>query len=222
MKLPFTTRAVFGKKVASLREQGSVPVVCYGAKQKSASYTVPLKPLTDFLASDVVIVETDGDLQGKQVLLQAIDMHPVTGVPIHADFLFVDTSQEVEHEVPIRVEGESPGVKVHEGQMVVALDKVVVRALPQHIPGFVIADVSGLADIGSHLAVSDLPLPDNVTLVSNLEDTVISIVEQSQEEEEPVQEDEDYLESIEVTGKGGKKPEEGEAGEEEEGAGEQE
>ncbi|MDE0243561.1 MAG: 50S ribosomal protein L25 [Candidatus Kaiserbacteria bacterium] len=220
MKLPFTSRTIFGKQVAGLRKAGSVPVVCYGAEQKSTAYTVPVKQLTDLLTSDVVVVEADGDLQGKQVLLQDIDFHPVTGDPIHADFLFVDASREVEHEVPIRVEGEAPGVKVHEGQMVVALDKLIVRALPQNIPGFVTADVSGLEDIGSHLSVSNIPLPDNVTLVSNPEDTVISIVEQSQEEEEPVQEDENYLENIEVTGKGGKKPEDEEVAEED--AGEQE
>ena len=205
MKLPLTSRTVFGKKVARLRREGIVPVVCYGAGQETAPYSVSERTLSDLLASDDVIIETDGDLRGKRVLLQDVDLHPVSGRPMHADFLFVDTSREVEYEVPVRVEGEAPAVRTHEGQMVVALDKLAVRALPQHIPSHVIADVGSLGEIGAHLAVSDIPIPDNVTLVSNPEDIVISIVEQSQEEEVPVEESGDYLENIEVTGKGGKK-----------------
>lgn len=208
MKLPFTTRTVFGKKVARLRREGLIPVVCYGAGQESGAYTVPVKQLQGLMASDDVVIEVEGDLQGKQVMLQDVAVHPVSGTVLHADFLFVDLSQEVEYEVQVRTEGESPGVKVKEGQMVVALDRIVLRALPQHIPSHLVADVSGLDDIGTHLTVADLAVPDNVTLVSNPEDIVISIVKQTQEEEEPITEGDDYLDQIEVTGKGGKKEEE--------------
>ena len=208
MQIAFTKREVFGKKVESLRQQGNTPVVCYGNKEKTESFSVNTKLFKKLLTSEQVVIETSGDLPGKQVLLQDVTYHPVTGSPLHADFLFVDASHEVTHEVPVHIEGEAPGVKTHEGQMVVALDHIEIRALPQNIPGSVTADVNTLETIGTRLLASDIPLPDNVTLVTNPEEIIVSIVEQSQEEEQEPETDEDYLSKIEVTGKGGKKEEE--------------
>ena len=208
MKIALAKREITGKKVADLRTQGQTPVVCYGNKEESQSYTIPTKALKTILTSDQVLFETDGDMPGKQVMVQDIAYHPTTEEPIHVDFLFVDATQEVTHEVPIQVDGEAPAEKAHEGQVLVTLDKIEVRALPQHIPSQVIADISGLEEIGSRLTASTIPLPENVTLVTNPDEIIVSIVEESQEEEQEQETDEDYLSKIEVTGKGGKKEEE--------------
>ena len=213
MKVMLTKRDVLGKKVEVLRKQGLIPVICYGNSQEVVPYSVGVKNLKALLDSDSVVFETEGDLSGEQVILQDIDYHPVSGEPIHVDFLFVDATHEVEHEVPVQVEGEAPAVKTYNGQVLITLDKVEVRALPQHIPGHVTIDVSGLEEIGSRIVASDIPLPENVTLVTNPDEIVVSVVEESQEEEEETQTDEDYLSTIEVTGKGGKKEEDA-AGEE--------
>ena len=204
MKIAFERRDVVGKGVASLREQGMTPVVCYGKKEASNPYSVKTQFLKKFLASGEVVIETDGDLSDKQVILQDIAVHPVSGMPLHADFLFVDAEHEVEHEVPVQVVGEAPGVKVEGGQMIIALDRIAIRALPHNIPTHIHVDISQLEHVGSHLLVSDLVVPDGVTLVTSPDEIVISIVEQSQEEEEQMP-DETYMENIEVTGKGGKK-----------------
>lgn len=216
MKIAFAKREITGKKVAGLRKQGQTPVVCYGNKEESQSYAVATKILKTALTSDSVVFETDGDVPGKQVMVQDIDYHPITEEPIHVDFLFVDATHEVTHEVPVQVEGEAPAEKAHNGQVLVTLDKIEVRALPQHIPSQVIADISTLEEIGSRLTADAIPLPENVTLVTNADEIIVSIVEESQEEEEPTETDEDYLSKIEVTGKGGKKDaEDGEDGGEE-------
>ena len=204
MKLTFTKRDIVGKNVRSLRADGKVPVVCYGARERSVPYSVDARALADLLASHEVVIETDGAVAGKQVIVQDVATHPVTGAPIHADFLFVDATHAVEHEVPLRVAGTAPAVRMHGGQMVVVLDKVVVRALPQHIPGELEVDVTGLEEIGSHFPVSGLMLPDNVTLVTSPNEIIISIVEQSSADDEETT-DETYMENIEVAGKGGKK-----------------
>lgn len=213
MKITLAKREITGKKVAGLRTQGQTPVVCYGNKEKPQSYSIATKTLKTALMSDSVVFETDGDVSGKQVMVQDVAYHPTTEEPLHVDFLFVDATHEVTHEVPVQVEGEAPAEKAHGGQVLVTLDKIEVRALPQHIPSQVIADVSGLEEIGSRLTASDIPLPENVTLVTNPDEIIVSIVEESQEEEEEPETDEDYLSKIEVTGKGGKKEEGGEAAE---------
>jgi len=208
MKIAFAKRELFGKEVAGLREQGQVPVVCYGNQEESQSFAVEAKMLKKALASDAMVFETEGDLSGKQVMVQDIAYHPVSREPIHLDFLFVDATHEVTHEVSIHIEGESPAEKAYGGQVLATLDKVEVRALPQHIPSQVTVAVDGLEEIGSRLTASDIPLPDNVTLVTNADEIIVSIVEESQEEEQEPEIDEDYLSKIEVTGKGGKKEDE--------------
>ena len=52
--------------------------------------------------------------------------------------------------------------------------------------------------------MSDLQVSDNVTLVTSPDEILISIVLQSQEDEQETT-DGTYMENIEVTGKGGKK-----------------
>ena len=203
MKLTFLKRSVAGKKVAALRRDGQTPVACYSKGEKPVLYSVDTQSLLKSLVSGSVVIETDGDMSGKQVILQDISFHPVSDMPLHADFLFVDATHEVEHEVAVQVIGEAPGVKIDEGQMVVVLDKVSIRALPQNIPAQLDADVSVLKTIGSRLLVSDLLLPNGVTLVTSPDEIVVSILEKSQADEEEI--NESYMEDIEVTGKGGKK-----------------
>lgn len=217
MKLELTKRDVVGKKVETLRKQGLVPVICYGNREKSMSYSIDTKALKTALASDKVVFETSGGLPDKQVIVQDVDYHPISGEPVHVDLLFVDTTHEVESEVSIQIEGEAPAVKTHVGQILTTLDKITIRALPQHIPSQLVVDISQLTEVGARLLVSDIVLPENVTLVTNPSEIIVSIVEESKEEEQETKEtDEDYLSKIEVTGKGGKReddPEEEEGGE---------
>ena len=206
MKLTFTEREVLGKKVATLRKEGVLPVVCYGNKEKVQSCSVPTKQFKKVLDSDEVLIGGDGVLSGKSVVLQSVEHHPVTGEPLHADFLFVDTTHEIEHDVPVHITGEAPGVKLAGGELIMVQNEVTARALPQHIPGHLDIDISGLTEIGSHLVISEIPLPEGVALVNSPEDIVISIVAASEEEEgagEAVD-----MDAIEVAGKGKKETDE--------------
>ena len=207
MKVDFAKRTVTGKGVSALRKEGVTPVICYGAQEDSTPYSVQTKDLINLLSSEEVIFDAAGEVSGKKVLLQDISYHPLTGTPLHADFLFVDATQEVEYEVPIQIEGESPVVKANEGQMNIALDKIKISALPQDIPSYLVADINSLKAIGDHLSVENIPLPKGVTLVTNPDEVVISIVEQAEFEEEEETNEAD-LESIEVTSTRGKKEDE--------------
>ena len=202
MKLAFTEREVFGKKVAALRRGGVLPVVCYGNAETPKHCTLPLRSFEQLLATDEVLIEGDGVLSGKKVVLQSFEVHPVTGIPLHADFLFVDAKHAIEHEVPIHITGEAPAVKVAGGEIIVVLGEVLLRGLPQDIPGHLEAEVGGLTEIGAHLLASDLKLPKGLELLTNPEEIIISIVGASEEEESAGPVD---METIEVAGKGKKK-----------------
>lgn len=92
MKIAFENRELVGKNLDKLRKNGKIPVVCYGSGVESKPYSIDEKSMNKFLLSDEVLLETDGDIKNKKVILQDIYYHPVTENPMHADFIFVDES----------------------------------------------------------------------------------------------------------------------------------
>ena len=88
MELKFDKRTTFKKKTKKLKEDGFVPVVCYGGGQKNISLQVNEKELKKVLNSENPVVDAIGEINGKKLLVQ--DKHVISRTPIHVDFLFVD------------------------------------------------------------------------------------------------------------------------------------
>ena len=205
MDMTFTKRETGSKSVAMLRKEELCPVVCYSGGKAAEPFSVDAKQLVKSIKNNETVISTIGDLKGKQVILQSIDYHPVTGHPIHADFLFVDANVAVEHDVHLEFIGEAPGVKVAGGNLNVIMDTVTVSALPADIPNSIEVDISGLEDMSSHLLASEIKLPNKVELITGADEVVVSIIAQVEEEEEVV---EVNMEDIEATSEGKKKTEE--------------
>ena len=184
MKIVLEPREIVGKKVKQLREEGKTPVVCYGLSEKSTPYAVVTRDLKKILASDQPVIDLAGAQEGKQALLQEVTMDPITNEPIHADFLFVDTKHEVEHDVPLHFEGEAPAVKFKGGLLITPRTEITIKALPQDIPKSITVDISTLEAIGSNIKVADVQLSAGVTLETSGDEIVASVVEQEKEEEE--------------------------------------
>jgi len=76
--------------------------------------------------------------------------------------------------VPVRVVGESPGVKAG-GVIEHHLWELEVECLPGDVPDGIQADISELA-VGDSLRVADLVPPQGVTILTPLEESVVSVV----------------------------------------------
>lgn len=123
------------------------------------------------------------DLGGKKVpvLFHDVTFDPVSDAIAHVDFFAVDMKKEVEADVSILFEGESPAVK--EGAILVtALDSITVRCLPKNLPHNLPIDLSKLVEMGSQLTVADITVPPDVTLLVE-PDAVIAIAQEPREEE---------------------------------------
>jgi large subunit ribosomal protein L25 len=116
----------------------------------------------------------DLDIAGKttQAIIKDIQFHPLTEMIIHVDFLQLDPNKEVTIEIPVRLTGTSPGVKVG-GKLVQKLRKLRIKALPKnHIDNI---DVSiETLEVGKSVRVSDLTVK-NMTITSAMEDTIVSV-----------------------------------------------
>ena len=213
LKLTAEKRDIFGKELKKARQAGKMPVVIYGARDKSTSLFVLTKEFKKLLgqAGESTMITVDaGDLK-RDVLIHEVDFHPVNGEPIHADLYVVDKTKTLAVKVPLRYEGVSAAVKDLGGTLVKVLHELEIEVLPTHIPHEVIVDISLLATLESQILVRDLKVPREVKVMIEPETVVAAI---SVAKEEPVEEAPVDLSAIEVEKKG-KKEEEGVVAEDE-------
>jgi large subunit ribosomal protein L25 len=211
-KLTAEKRDIFGKKLQAAREAGKLPISIYGAKEEAGSYFVEIKDFKKVLkeageSTIVSLVTSDGN---KETLIHEIAWHPLTGEPVHADFLAVETNKPITVHVPLEFIGESPAVKTLSAMIVKVLHELEIEALPKDLPHQIEVDLSSLVDLESRITVADIKLPTGVTTELDPEEIVVSVTEAGEEvveEEAPVD-----LSAIEVEKKG--KEEEGGEGEE--------
>lgn len=198
----------FGIKLDVLRKSGEIPAVFYGAGKDSTAISIPniefKKVWKEAGESSTVKVSTLG--AEIDALIHEVQVDPVTGEPIHVDFLALDMKKKIKVGVPLEFTGVSGAVKSGIGNLVKVLHEIEVEALPADLPHSLVVDISSLEGLDNQIFVSDIKLGAGVVAITNGSDVVASIVAQVEEKEEiaaPVD-----LSAIEVEKKG-KKEEEG-------------
>jgi large subunit ribosomal protein L25 len=198
-------------KAGVLRQSGEIPAVFYGAGKNTTHISIPAidfkKIWREAGESSTVKIQMPKD--SIDVLIHEVQVDPVTGEPMHADFLAIDMTKKIKVKVPLVFVGLSGAVKNGIGNLVKVLHEVEVEALPADLPHDLTVDVSKLETLENVVNVSDIKLPAGVVAITAPSDVVASIVAQVEEKEE-VPEPVD-LSAIEVEKKG-KKEEEGEPG----------
>lgn len=148
---------VGSKYAADLRRKAMVPCVLYGG-ETPVHFAVTEAELKKFVYTPSVYF-ADIQIDGKSYkgIMKDIQFHPVTDKPIHVDFLEVFDNKKVRLELPVKVTGNSAGVRAG-GKLVVNVKKLKIEALPADIPDEIELDVTNL-NIGDKLRISDLNIP---------------------------------------------------------------
>lgn len=180
------TREITGKKVKHLRREGILPANMFGKGIKSQSLQLGLK---DFQTVYNKVHETGlVDLEvGKDVhpiLIQNVQIHPITHTPLHADFFKVNLKEKVKASIPLIAVGDPKAVVEKVGVLLQPLSEVEVEALPTDLPEHIEVNVENLASIGDSIAVSDLKTPAGVDILSEPNEMVFRIDELVSEEAE--------------------------------------
>jgi large subunit ribosomal protein L25 len=177
-KLKAEKRDGVGKGVArKLRAGGMVPAVLYGGDLEPVHLSVNGLELwhalhTDAGANVLIDLKIDGD--SFLTMPREVQRDYLKGTLIHVDFLQIRRDVAIEVDVPIHLVGESHGVK--EGGVVEHhLWSLRIQCLPTQVPESIEADISPLG-INEALHVSDIRIPGNVTVLTPLEETVVSVV----------------------------------------------
>jgi large subunit ribosomal protein L25 len=118
-------------------------------------------------------------VDGKKflALIKDADFEPRKNTLRHLVFNAIEQNKAVETEVPVTFVGDAEAEKA--GLMVLRqIDTVEVKALPKDLPNEVTVDISGLTEVGDKLHVSDIVMPNGVTLVTEPEHA-LAVVEES-------------------------------------------
>ena len=215
-------REITGKKVRSIRKQGKIPAVVYGAGEKGTLLEVSEKDFEKVFkqAGESTLVELEIGQDKKNVLIHDVDFDPIKDKPRHVDFLQVRMDKPIRAKVHVVFEGESPAVKNLGGVLVKIIHELEVEALPKDLPHELKIDISNLQNLEDKFLVSNLKLPSGVKVIADSNE-VLALVETPRTEEEIKAEEAaaaPSLESIEVLTKKkpAESPEDIQAGEEKE------
>ncbi|MDG1275572.1 MAG: 50S ribosomal protein L25/general stress protein Ctc [Alphaproteobacteria bacterium] len=174
-------RAKVGKGSArEARRNGSIPAVIYGDQKTPIPIVIEQKLLVRHLNTGgffntLFNIDVDGEL--NRVLPRDVQLHPVTDMPEHVDFLRVSSSTKISVEVPVEFTGEdaSPGLRVG-GVLNVVRYTVEVSCTPDLIPSNLVIDLSN-SEVGDSLHISAVNLPEGVTAtISDRDFTIATIV----------------------------------------------
>lgn len=167
--------------VRKLRRAGQVPGVVYGRGLDATAVMVEAKALRNILHTsagmNVLIDMTIGeDAAGaRTVMVKDVQRDIFRRDIIHVDFAAVDLTETIETPIPIIFKGTPKGVTEDGGIFEPHLREVVIECLPTQIPEHLDLDVSELP-LGKSVHVSDLILPPDVTLVTDPEEVVATVV----------------------------------------------
>lgn len=188
IELNIESRPGVGKGTArKLRAQKRVPGIYYGPHVKTPIAVsvdqAELVRLTGKVRSNTLIKvqsSAGSGLEGKLTLIKNIQTDPVSERPIHVDFYEVNESETLKVLIPLALIGKPIGTA--EGGIVEQLRRdIEIRSLPKDIPNKIEVDISAL-NIGESMHVKDIQLPQGVSIVGNVNYTLVTVVPPEKEE----------------------------------------
>jgi large subunit ribosomal protein L25 len=197
-----------------LRREGKIPAVMYGHTTNKSLAVLQNEFDSKFhSASENTIITLQFDNNEEHdVLVKNYQEDPIRGFLTHIDFYAIEAGVLLTTNIPIHFEGTPAGV-LEGGILEERLQQLEVECLPKDIPEYIALNVENL-QIGDTVHVEDLEVPENVTVLSSPDQSVVTVTTMKEEIPEPGEEGEGEEVEPELVGEEGEEVE-GEEGEEE-------
>lgn len=188
--LEFQKREKLGNNAKQLLNEGLVPAVVYNAKTESFNVALPTKVLDAILKTATSTTILDSNVNGTKmkVILKNVERNPLTGIVRHASFFQIDETRPMLFSIPFNIIGISPAVKNNLGILVKALPSLEVKCTLANLVPQIDIDVTGLDHPGQTISVSDIKLPEGMTLPNDEQShsAIVTITQLQKAEEEKV------------------------------------
>lgn len=187
-KLEAEKRSLVGRKVKGLRREGILPANIYGKGVKSLAVQVKERDLVQVFKTtgetSLVELNLSGEKTTRPVLIDNVQLEPVSDRVIHVDFHQVSLKEKVRVEVPIELTGSSPAVEEKKGILVQQMDRIEVEALPTDLPDKIETALGALGQVDDAIKVADLGVDKTkIKLLADAEQIVAKIEPLAKEEE---------------------------------------
>jgi large subunit ribosomal protein L25 len=197
-------------KAKIIRREGRLPAEFYGHGVENASIDMDYQEFRKAYRvageNTVIDLKVEGG-EDRKVLVQQLDYDPVTDAFTHVEFINVRMDEEVTTNVPIILEGQAPAVKELAGMLMQNIDELEIRCLPGNLIHEIKVNVESLVDFNSSIHVSDIELPETITVMTDPERTIATVTPPREEEVEEAPEVD--VASVEVEGEAKEEGEEG-------------
>ncbi len=202
------SRSSFGKGPnRRLRASGKVPAILYGSAKEAVALAVDPEQVVNIIRSHggvntIFELKIKGAKSSENVMIKDYQLEPVDHALLHADLIRIAMGKEMTLSVTIELTGIAEGVKTGGGMLDFVTRSVDVSCLPKDIPETIVADVTEL-DIGDYIRVSDLEVPEGVTVISEGNVVLAHVLAPKAEEvEEPTEEEAAAAAAAGITGEG--------------------
>ena len=185
-----------------LRKEEKVPSIIYGGTKEPLMISLNIHEITHLLEDENTFTSVLDLVVGKSkdsVVIKDIQRHPAKNTVFHVDFLRVDAKHALITTTPLHFIGMEENEALRLGNMlnqfVVSIE---ISCLPQDLPHGINVDVTNL-ELGEHLTLTDLILPEGVIITSLQHEEVEAhdqticsvsepkIIEEEEEEEESLE-----------------------------------
>jgi len=188
IKLSAQKREITGKKVKRLRKEGLVPANVYGKKTQSIALSLKKdefeKVYEEAGETSVIKLKIDGDKEDRPVLIQNLQVNPITGEPLHVDLRQIVLTEKIKAMIPVELSGEAPAAEQGLGILIQTVSELEVEALPMDLPEHFVVDVSKLNNVGDAVTIKDLAYDKSkVEILAEDEEMVLAKIDPLAEEE---------------------------------------
>ncbi|MFY9590085.1 50S ribosomal protein L25/general stress protein Ctc [Rickettsia endosymbiont of Halotydeus destructor] len=179
LELAAEVRSEFGTGAArELRRTGRVPAIIYGANKTPVAISIEEKEITKYyrkpaFISGLININV-GETQYK-VLPKAVELHPVTDIVRHVDFVFLEEKTQ-KMAVPVVYEGKERALGVKRG----GYFNIIKRTIPMlcdvnNIPRNITIDVTNMP-IATSIKSSNVKLPEGCQFATKKEFVLATII----------------------------------------------
>lgn len=169
-----------------LRKRSRVPATIYGAGKEPLSISIEEKEITKYYRKPQYLsqlFELEIGQKKFKVLPKAIQLHPITDIVSHADFVFLDSKVQ-KMDVPIVYLNKETCLGVKRGGYFNTVKRFLTLLCPvSNLPRKIEIDVTSML-IGGSLKAKDAPLPEGAKLLENPNFVIASIVGKKGKSEE--------------------------------------
>jgi large subunit ribosomal protein L25 len=141
----------------NLRRNQRVPAIIYGG-ESNILVSFDEKEINKFIYTpEIIIAEIHVDGKVIKGLIQDKQFDPVTDKTVHIDILELVPGKPVKTSLPIRLVGNSSGVRAG-GKLKMVLRRLKVKGLAEALPDFIEVDITEVG-IGQSVRVKSLNIP---------------------------------------------------------------